>query len=175
MSRVAAIGLGVAGLSLAAVIAAEVVGSGPGAQRVVVLPHPASRHAASGRPEAGADARWVTTILARPLFDPSRRVPGGTVSAAGGLRLSGVVVGPSGAHAIFEPAAGGKPLVLPVGGRLGDAVVRAIRPDAVLVGGRDGPRVLRPSFGGLAPATAPGVAQPVPQIRSMAVRLMEEK
>jgi len=129
----------------------------------------------AGPPAAGTEAHWMTVILTRPLFAPSRQAPGGSAAPAGALRLSGVIVGPSGRQAIFEPPAGGKPVVVGVGERVGGAVVRSIGPDLVLMTGVDGPRVLRPSFGPAGGTVAAALSRPVPRIQSMAVRLMKAK
>ncbi len=184
MRRLVRLGPCAAAATLAAVILVELAGGGPPPPAVAPPARPAVARAAGWRPTAAAEARRAATILARPLFDPSRRPPAGP-AAAGSLRLSGVVVGPFGRLAIFEPAQGGKPVVVRVGERVGGAIVRAIAPDRVLVAGIDGPRVLLPSDGAAAAgvavsgavasgeATAP--ARPAAHPSSMATRLLEAK
>ncbi len=172
MSRVAFLWLGGTAVALAAIIAGELAGSSPLPPAAGVVPPPASINAATGEPAPGAQRRWIATILGRPPFDPSRRAPGGAGGAAGTLRLSGTIVGPAGRQAIFEPAGGGKPVVVAEGQRVGGAVVRSIVPGAVLVVGADGPRLLAPSYAGEAGAAASG---PAPHLGSLAARLREAK
>ncbi|WP_206664868.1 hypothetical protein, partial [Dankookia rubra] len=95
-------------------------------------------------------------------------------AAAGGLaarelpRLTGVLVAPGGATAIFAGVGeNAKPQVMRVGDRLVGFEVKAILAGEVTLAGPDGDRVLRPSFeprpagggaaGGGAPARPAGV------------------
>lgn len=113
-------------------------------------------------------SKYVATILARPLFAPSRR-PGatGAVGAVAGLgRLSGVMVGPGGRHAIFVMAGGSKPIVVGEGAHIAGYVVQSIDDGAVTILGPDGHRTLRPTFDPgtpakpAAPAPRPGAPSP---------------
>ncbi len=86
------------------------------------------------------------TILARPLFNASRRPP--AVAEAGPSsttlpRLSGIVVRGDFRRAVFEND--GKPVVLGAGGRVGPYVVRAISRIAVTVSDADGDKTLHPA------------------------------
>ena len=99
--------LGVLALALGGVVAAEL--AAPGAAPVAVPPMPGRVPVAAAAPAGvGRVDGWVGTILARPLFSPSRR-PAATAAAAGpgGLpRLAGVIVGPEGKTVIFAAAGG---------------------------------------------------------------------
>ncbi|HTU55203.1 MAG TPA: hypothetical protein VMF62_14655 [Acetobacteraceae bacterium] len=172
MSRIAFLWLGGTALALAAIIVGELAGNSPLPPAAGVVPLPASINPASGEPAPGAQRRRIETILGRPLFDPSRRAPGGTAGAAGALRLSGTIVAPAGRQAIFEPAGSGAPVVVAVGQLVGGAVVRSIVPGAVLIVGAQGPRLLAPSYAGEAGAAASG---PAAHLGSLAARLREAK
>jgi hypothetical protein len=63
-------------------------------------------------------ARWVAVTLRRPLFAPNRRSARAaqtTVAAGGVPHLSGIVITPEQAVAIFRRPAGAKPLVAHAG------------------------------------------------------------
>jgi hypothetical protein len=169
VSRIGLAWLGVPAAALAAVIAAELLGGAPLPPSVARAPDVAPARRSGTGPTVALEGRWVRTVLLRPLFDPTRRPPAGPAASTGSLRLSGVVVGPSGRSAIFEPAGGGEPVVVQVGAQLGGAVVRAIGTDGVLLAGADGPRVLRPSYGTTATLAS------APHHRSLAARLSEGK
>lgn len=93
----------------------------------------------------------IGAILARPLFAPSRRAsapPAAPVEKVVAIelpRLTGIIFVPSGEHAIFTHDEG-KPVVVTVGGRIGDYAVKSITSDSVLVTGPGGERVLRLTF-----------------------------
>lgn len=89
-------------------------------------------------------------ILARPLFDPSRRppqvadVPHKPEPVPEPLRLAGVMVSRNGRQAIFASAAGGRAIVAGKGGHVGVFTVSAIVAGEVTVLDPDGgTRVLR--------------------------------
>jgi hypothetical protein len=172
MSRVAFLWLGGTALALAAIIAGELAGNSPLPPAAGVVAQASSINPAGGEAAPGAQGRWIATILGRPLFDPSRRASGGADGAAGALRLSGTIVGPAGRDAIFEPAGGGRPVVVAEGQLVGGAVVRSIVPGAVLVVGAGGPHLLVPSYEAEAGAVASG---PAPHLGSLAARLREAK
>src|SRR5919202_1181988 len=70
----------------------------------------------------------VATELARPLFSPKRR-PGSIAAndtAKDLTRLTGVLVSPAGKNAIFAGSAGGKPIVIGEGERIGGYVISSI-------------------------------------------------
>jgi hypothetical protein len=147
--------LGVA-LALVAVIAIELDAGDRSLERSGGAGPPSAAHATTPA-TASAVARdhvadWVETILARPLFSPSRRPP--SVATAGlaaeiivGLpRLAGILVSPAGKRAIFAAGSGGKPLIVAEGDSVGKWTVRAIESSAVTLTGPDGARVLHTSF-----------------------------
>lgn len=157
----AAATLGIAALALAGVVGLEVAG-GPDAVKLPgLLAHPPAMHAL---PPESTEA-WRRVLLARPLFSPGRRPPAnaGGATLAGLPRLTGVLVAPSGRHAIF---AGG--VVLAEGARIGRYRVRRIEAGQVTLSGPDGPHVVRPQFAALATsATAPAPrAPPAPPVTS---------
>ena len=169
--------VGGAALALAAIIAAELAPA-PATPPLPEIAVPAMPDSPAAQPvPAGSSIGAVATILARPLFAPSRRPPSAPATAtAASLRLSGTIVGPSGRRAIFEPAGGGKPVVVRVGDRVGSEIVRAITPGTVLVVGADGPHLLAPAYTALTgrPAGYAGAGLP-PAGPTMAVRLGEAK
>jgi hypothetical protein len=114
--------------------------------------------------EAGDDQ--VALILARPLFNPTRRPAGLAAIAEAGVglpRLAGIVIDEAGRSAIFAAADSAKPLVLREGGRLGGWSVRTIEAAAVTLDGPDGTRVLHLGFAKrAAPESGP---QPAPPLR----------
>lgn len=152
MSRVALGALGVLAAALVGVLFLELDGllsehevSRPLAQRE--LPD-----APGGQPVLAIDRSrdWAFTILARPLFSATRRPPpGGGASGTAGVgvpRLSGVLVSPSGKHAIFAAPPEGKGFVASEGAQIGGFVLQSISAGQVTLIGPGGTRVLRPSF-----------------------------
>jgi hypothetical protein len=123
------------------------------------------------RPGVDRTAVWVATILARPLFSPDRRPPTEAAPMPAAVaspeddtppRLTGVLVSAQGRTAIFADPAGGKPIVLEEGGRLGRFTVQTIEAGQVTLAGPAGVAVLRPAFaaGGAAGETASTVPTP---------------
>ena len=149
MIRIASIALLLAIIGLATTLAWELDAfapppAAPGSAR------PATVIAGPGNARPDHTAQWVATILARPLFSPTRRpaavkTVADDTTPAGLPRLSGVLVGPFGRSAIFA-GANGKPLVVNEGGHVNAWVVRSIDADAVKVAGSGGVRLLHPKF-----------------------------
>jgi hypothetical protein len=157
MIRSAASALGVLLVALAGLVSLEIKGTSRDTDLSLAMP--ASRAPGpvptAARMDAGAAPAWVRTILARPVFSPSRRPPPGAAGSdtAGAARLAGIVVSGTSKQAIFAPAGDGKPVVLAVGGRIGALVLTSIEPDQVVVMGPDGEHRLRPAFDHSAPST----------------------
>jgi len=155
MSRILLGWLGATGAALALIIAAEIGASGSADAPLQRGEAGLSSVQLGGRnvpaSQADTEASRLAEILARPLFNRSRRPTEAAGSAAGPLRLAGVIVGPAGREAIFEPSGGGKPVIAKEGSTVGGATVRAISPGMVLIVDGTGAHILRPSF---APATA---------------------
>ena len=135
--------------------------------------HPSSVHTGASRdvilPARDTAQARVEIILARPLFNPSRRPPPGSTSSdsagpAALPRLSGVLVSPTGKSLIFAGLANGKPVVVTEGGRIGSYVVKSIGAGEAIVNGPDGTKTLRPVFGtpGAAIPVATNLAAPTP-------------
>ncbi len=102
---------------------------------------------------------WSGTILARPLFSPSRR-PGQVAVASAELpRLAGIIIGPGGASAIFAGAGDTRAIIAGPGAHAGPYLVRAVGPAGVTVLGPDGLQLLRPAYGSDASRTS-AVAEP---------------
>lgn len=150
--------------ALAVVIAAEISPwqrtadeFGPAA---AVRPSAASARDRSRR--AGSDmVHWVAVILARPLFAPDRRPAHDAPSAAaaaGVPRLSGIIVAPGEAAAIFRQHEGAKPLVARPGDLVGGWVLSTISANRVNLRKADARITLTPEFDGAADSPAPGVA-----------------
>ena len=110
-------------------------------------------------------ARYVTAILARPLFSPTRRPDETAANEAAKAtdlgRLTGVLVSPAGKSAIFVGPTGGKPIVVGEGGRIGEYVVRSIEAGAVTITGSEGQRVLHPAFDPNPPSPKPPTPMPI--------------
>ncbi|HJS85532.1 MAG TPA: hypothetical protein VJ779_08725 [Acetobacteraceae bacterium] len=110
------------------------------------------------RAPAEDTAPWVATILARPLFSPTRRPPapsaGPAKPAAEMPRLAGVLVSEAGSEAIFAQA-GQKPSVVRAGDRIGPYLVTSISAGEVTLSGPAGTVTLHPAF-------ASGAEQPAP-------------
>jgi hypothetical protein len=109
-------------------------------------PHAPLPGATAAAPDADRVNGWVENILARPLFDPSRRPPSVAVAGPAEPRLAGILIGPKGRFALFAGAEDARGTIVPVGGQAGAYKVQAIEADAVSVLGPDGPKRLRPRF-----------------------------
>jgi hypothetical protein len=148
--------------ALGAVIAWEVQGwhdSYPADADVPTRAPAMARAAPSLDPDAGSEG-WAATVLARPLFNQSRRPDAApadpSAHANDSVRLAGVVTGPFGKRAIFS-SKDTKPVIAVEGSRIGDFVIRSIEPNHVVVEAENGLRTLKPSFTD-APATPPAAA-----------------
>ncbi len=144
------------------VIGAELVPASP-EPLVPGLIHAARPHAPRAAAAPDRSEQWAATVLARPLFSPQRRPPppaGVVAQAATALpRLTGILVGPDGARAIFAPD-GGKPIVLGPGGRLDGGVIRAIGVGGVVLARAGGEQVLHPRFDAAVAAASEAPAAP---------------
>ncbi len=96
-------------------------------------------------PAADLVRDWSGTALARPLFSRQRRPAATAVAGPRQPRLAGIVIGPSGARAIFAGDGSARGTVAGVGQQAGDWKVLAIAADGVQVTGPGGSRTLRPS------------------------------
>jgi hypothetical protein len=103
----------------------------------------------------------LETILARPLFDSTRRPPPrggddeGTDSALVDTRLTGIVTEPGHRIAIFAPV-GAKALTVTEGDTVDGWRVESITPREVSLSGPDGIKTLQPKFDpNLVPASGP--------------------
>jgi hypothetical protein len=92
----------------------------------------------------------VTTILARPLFDQTRRAPqplgsdASTDSALTDARLTGIVTEPSQRLAIFALTSA-RPLALTEGQTVSGWQIDSITPEEVSLTGPSGTKILRPN------------------------------
>ncbi len=159
-------GLSAASVLLCALLYSEIstgprgATSYPAAARIALgtRDHPADAVGASDR-----RAGWLTEIMARPLFNPTRRPVETTVS--GLPRLTGIVVAGSERVAIFAAPANEHPIVAHSGARVGAYEVQTIGDDGVTVVGPGGTTLIRPIFdvarpAGPAPGTPAARAQP---------------
>jgi hypothetical protein len=134
-----------AAAALALMLAAELLlpgGAATSAPAALVVP--------AATPAQEADAaigQWATTILARPLFNASRRPVQVAVSDMDVSlpRLSAIIVNGGVRSAVFD-SGGPKPLVLTAGGSIGSYRIETIAPDNVDLLGPDGQVTLRPQF-----------------------------
>lgn len=165
MIRFAFTGLTALTATLAALVAIEL---GHGSDRdsgIAAIREPSP---AVGGPSAAVHTRasdhtdeWVETILARPLFSPSRRPPAVSAGPAaetviGMPRLAGILISPDGKRAIFARPGGGKPLTTTEGDKIDRWTVLSIEMWQVTLSGPDGSHVLHPSFeNGTTPAPQP--------------------
>lgn len=174
MSSIALGWLAALGLGLVAVLAVEIAPAldldraGPVPRKLVPARLATSGKSAAPAPDSGmasaADSADAAAILARPLFNRSRRPDAANTPVVGELRLTGVVVGPAGREAIFQPVAGGKPLVVFEGERVNGALVRVIAPGAVLMIDGRGAHLISPAYapGGATPMGAMMRRRPLP-------------
>lgn len=142
------------GVALAGVIGTEIYGgrdSHTVPPRLAALSVPIRRENGQGE-----QAGWAGAILARPLFNPSRRpVASVTAGAQQSLRLAGIIISPTGRKAIFavsgvpEKAGADKTSLrgMPVGEgeQAGPWHVRHIGAQTVEVDGAGGVQTLRPA------------------------------
>ena len=119
-----------------------------------LAPVRAVRGDASVAPPPGFDTgvlnETADTVARRPLFNPDRRPvdrPESMVTIADNQvpRLAGVIVGPSGARAIFSIAEGKSRTAAP-GETIGGYTVREIAPGRVIIISSEGERVLHPTY-----------------------------
>ncbi len=124
---------------------------------------PAPRRAALAKSRADIVEGWKADILARPLIYPGRRAPSPapaitadrTASSDPPPRLTGVIVGPAGRHALFATGSA-RPVTVDEGGRVGPYTIRAIRSNEVVVDGPGGVQSLHPTYQDVPPpASAP--------------------
>lgn len=111
----------------------------------------------------GRTGQWVATLLARPLFSPSRRPAISPAPASGPAalpRLSGILVSHDRKIAIF--AGGDKLIVLREGGQLANYSVQSIEPDRVTLHGGKGEQVVLPSFEPDEPTVASQISDRAP-------------
>lgn len=155
-----------AGAIFAGAIGWELSGSPDMASPVVTSSPTVNVPASPVPPERDQTREWIATVLARPLFSPTRRPPAESREASStvsGLpRLAGIIVGPSGRSAIFagEP----RPVVVPEGGRINGYIVSSIDAAEVKVAGPEGLLTIHPSFQPApprGPSQAPRPGQPV--------------
>jgi len=92
----------------------------------------------------------MQTMLARPLFNQTRRPPEAPPSVLAVSprlpQLTGVVVSPAGGFAIFDNEDGGKPIVVREGDQVGAAVIETVAAGQVTLRGPEGILVLHPNF-----------------------------
>jgi hypothetical protein len=136
--------------------------------------------ASAAQPETGPRIETtVAEILARPLFNSTRRPPAhadgpATDSGLSDARLTGIVTLPGHRFAIFAPA-GAKALVVSEGDTISGWRVESITPRQVSLSGPTGNKTLEPKIDpNLLPpppppgATPPAVSPPVSAIRPVA-------
>ena len=112
---------------------------------------PAAAPVAALGDDASTRAVAVQTVLARPLFSPTRRPPAAAAAAAATPaatlpRMTAILIDGDRRSAIFAATGTGKPTVIDEGGRLGAFTVQTIEAQQVTVVGPDGKRTLRTSF-----------------------------
>lgn len=174
--RIGMLGLGFLAATLGALIVMESAPNSltaPG--RAAARPSLPLATLASGLGDAKQVQAWVATILARPLFEPSRRPPSIAATVGSGPsfpRLAGIVITPHRREAIFAVPGKKEPVVVTAGSRLAGVLITAIENDEVSVSDEHGTRKIRPSFDtttGQGPApTALPVTVDLPPVASRA-------
>jgi hypothetical protein len=111
-------------------------------------PVPKSDEKAATQNDQPAVDHLTATILARPLFSPTRRPAEAAPSDHSGtplsdMRLTGILITPDQHLAIFAPA-GGKPLVRSEGDMISDWRIESIATDLVSLTGPTGAATLEP-------------------------------
>ena len=143
-----------AGCAVFAVIIASEIRSAPGPQKAAVELSPLvrDRPLPAARPEpAGRYDEMVTAILARPLFNSTRRPPprdgadATTDTGLSGLRLTGIVTTPGHRIAIFAPP-GDKLMTVTEGDTVSGWRVETITPRDVSLTGPAGTKTLEPKI-----------------------------
>ena len=108
-----------------------------------------------------AISQWAGTVLARPLFNQTRRPDGDAAQQGAGLaRLTAIIVTAGSRSAIFA-ADGQKPQIVPEGGEINGYTLRRISADTVELSGPAGTLTLHPQFPSPAtPASSSAPASP---------------
>lgn len=112
--------------------------------------------------------QMVETVLARPLFSPSRRPPAFAVENAAMPRLSGIVLSPAGRVAIFQRASGTRTIVVAPGGTIDGWTVKDIATDAISLARASESVTMQPKFEAgpaAVAATAPAPPKQAPTSR----------
>ena len=125
-----------------AAVVASLAGPASEPARVPVPAAPVSATTVS----AAALEGWSRTILERPLFSPSRRPGRAAVASTVVPRLAGIIIGPTGARAIFASADGSRAIVAGAGAHVGPYAVRTVSMTGVFVIGPNGPELLHPVY-----------------------------
>ena len=109
---------------------------------------------------------WTAAILAFPLFSPDRR-PQETVNQTASNtgraeppRLSGILITPDGASAIFAGGPAERPVVAGKGTKIGPWEIVDIDARQVRLSGPDGERTLKPRYANGASESLPPVVKP---------------
>jgi hypothetical protein len=158
--------LGVLGVLLVATIGYEIFSTDPGTNGT---PSPAAAPAPSKAPPGSAlappkTAEWVASILARPLFSPSRKPDAAPVKEAAAApdqpsndlpRLAGIQVVGTSRHAIFQPTGDTPPLVVGEGEMVSGWKVETIGLTSVKLTGPTGATTVEPRFDETAVPPAP--------------------
>ncbi len=179
MTRAGLLGLSLSGAALILTLVIEIRGwldEGDPLAQLALAPTPTQADRARG--EQLTPAALLATILARPVFSPSRQPADEQPPAPPAPppppappfrlpRLAGVMVGAFGRSAIFAGASqADKPVVAGIGARLGPYEVVAIGAGAVTLRGPQGDEVLSPGFDGAPqPGPGPGAPQGGPALR----------
>jgi hypothetical protein len=140
-----------------------------GGKPAIEMPQPAKARVAARPPQKLRHQQLVATILARPLFSPTRRPPETVSGPDAGpdladARLTGIVTLPPLKIAIFA-VKGAKPLVLSEGETVSGWRIERITPAEIALSGPGGTQTLRPKEDpSLVRVPPPGLAaaNPVP-------------
>jgi hypothetical protein len=112
---------------------------------------------------------WTAAILAHPLFSPDRRPlaaanqPAGDTGRAELPRLSGILITPDGASAIFAGSPAERPVVAGKGTKIGPWEIVGIDAGQVRLLGPEGERTVQPRYANGASESLPPVVKPQAQ------------
>ncbi|HLY56040.1 MAG TPA: hypothetical protein VKS60_10815 [Stellaceae bacterium] len=153
--RILLAGLGTVSLVLAVIIGLELLpGGGPMAAKPAAGPAADKDPPPSALHPAEVDRDdMVDTLLARPLFSPTRRPDRTALAVEEGVRptvdlprLSGILISGDSRQAIFQAEGDDKPTVLEEGGEVAGWQIEKISDRAVVISGPGGARTVKPEF-----------------------------
>ena len=178
MNRVVIAGLSALAMALVVVILLELrpVTTDEDTMHNPVIPTATQRSVATRTDAVSAPRTDVATILARPLFSPTRRPPPAEAAAkaapAALPRVAGILIDGGSRRVIFAAKPGGRPVIAGEGMVIDGYKVVSIAPGQVDVAGPHGRQILHPTFDPHPPEQTAAAPQPglpgLPQLPNFA-------